>query len=231
MASLGGSSQDFTSGGPFDISASGAQVNLGDTQQRTNVTKDPWQDFLYNTILSKNQDAYVPKYTKDALQNFTENPAVAAGYFPQLAQPLLAAARRGEAVQQTDLTDMFRKAGGVGGGSLQSGAFAQAARNLIADQGVNEQNLLASQYAPLTAQLSNNVNNAITAGLKFPQANNTAISNLIPLVTSLRPVSTSTETMSASTGTGSPYAPSPNLSWLDAPATLNNPGTYNQYYG
>lgn len=231
MALLGPSgSSVYDPNAPQRIDASGSTVALGARNERQNVVKDPWQDFLYNTILglTGSKDAFVPEYTKQALADFTANPSRPANFFPELAQPLLTAARRQEGRQQQDLMDLFRKAGGTGGGALQSGAFAQAGRQLIGDQQANENALLAAAYTPLTEQLSRNTTEAINAGLKFPQAQNTAIGNLIPLATSLRPTQVDTNVLTAGTSAeaipSAPAAPS----WLSAPSTIVNPGSWNQ---
>lgn len=204
---------------PLSVNATGQNVELGSTQQRTNIVKDPWQDFLMNTILQGSQGSFVPEYTQQALEQFTKNPALAANFFPQLAAPLLEANRAAQDVQTRNTMDMFRKAGGTTGGTLQSGAFAQAGRQLAGDFARQDQEVLAKAYTPLTAQLSENMTNAIRAGLAFPQAQNTAISNLIPLATSLRPLQEDKEVLSAGTSAGAIPQVGSSPSWLSQPPT------------
>lgn len=213
------------------------------TPGTTTVTnqQDPFQKFLLNLIgqAGSTGAGQISAQTQGAINNFQQNPAIAANYFPQLAAPLLAAARRGETVQQNNLLDTFRKAGGTGGGALQSGAFAQAARNLIADQGVNEQNLLASQYVPLTAQLSNNVESGIKAGLAVPNSTSSYLSALasaahaVPLAGTTTTSTGYSTSQGSSQGSGSSSSPQPQPQQTAQPSStpLTDAATYNPYTG
>jgi hypothetical protein len=181
--------------------AGGTNPSLQENKQNTagttssSITRDPFQEFLFNLIGQQAQSSgsYVPQYTQDALANFTANPASsAAQFFPALAQPLMAALRPTEDRETAQLQNMFRTAGGTGDTPMQSGAFANEARLLIGDQANRRQQTLAQNYIPLTNQISGNINNAIQAGLQFPQANTAALKTIAPLAASIQPNATST---------------------------------------
>jgi hypothetical protein len=146
----------------------------------------------------------VPDYTLNKLQEFTANPSVAAKFFPELAAPLLEANRVSQERQTGLVQDAFRKAGGTGGGALQAGAFAQAGRQLGGDFARQDQEALAKAYIPLTAQLSENTNNAIRAGLALPEAQAASYRNLVPLLTGLQPLQTRTQTTGVTAPISSP---------------------------
>ena len=178
----------------------GPAVATGNRSTTQNVA-DPMQKMLMDMILKQSSSTgAIPPQTLAALQKFTANPSAAAEYFPQLAAPLLSSLRPSEEREVTDLTDMFRKAGGTSNGAMQSGAFAQAGRQLIGDQAGRRQEMLAKNYVPLTDQLSGNMTNAIGLGLKVPQATSEMLKPLAGLVGSLNPKSTSTESVTVSPG-------------------------------
>jgi hypothetical protein len=171
----------------------------------TQNTPNPMQDLLMKTILQQGGTmGKIPEYTMQALQNFTENPSAAAEYFPDLAKPLLSSLKPAEDAEVTQLTDMFRKAGGTSNGAMQSGAFAQAGRQLIGDQANRRQEMLAKNYTSLTDQLSGNMNNAIKAGLQVPGATADYTKTLAGLATGLDPLQTFSETggMQSALGNG-----------------------------
>lgn len=117
------------------------------------------------------QNFNVQDYTMDALRNLTTNPGgvgdVAGQQFGQIAAPLLQQQQNAFKTQQGNLSDMFRKAGM---GTQQSGAFAQAARQLVNDQGQQQQQIIASNYMPLLQNATNTQMGAINAGLNVPGA-------------------------------------------------------------
>lgn len=161
----------------------------------TTNTPDPFRELLLNLISSQatSTSGQVPASTLASIEALTKNPAIAAEFFPQLAKPLLASLAPTEGREVTQLNDLFRKAGGTGAGALQSGAYAQAGRQLIGDQAGRRQELLAKNYIPLTSQLSENTIAAQKAGLQVPEANAATYRNLVPLVTGLQPLSTRTQ--------------------------------------
>lgn len=181
-------------GVPLDA---GNSVGTGQRQTTTN-TADPWRDFLLNMVSQSysGPSGQIPGYTMGALENFTNNPAAAAAYFPQLAAPLLEANHAAQGQQTTALTDLFRKAGGTSASPLRSGAFAQAGQNLASDFARQDQETLAKAYTPLTQQLSDNMNNAIKAGISVPQATSESLKPLVGSLSSLLPLQTSTEGIS-----------------------------------
>jgi hypothetical protein len=176
----------------------------GGTGQRgeslTTNTFDPadrkFRDLLRNLLVSQVQTGgQVPGYTTARLEEFTKDPSSSvAKFFPQLAEPLLQANRDAQAVQSRNVIDTFRKAGGAGAGTLQAGSFAQAGRQLATDFARQDQETLAKAYTPLTAQLSENTNNAIRAGLALPEAQAGYLRNLIPVLTGLQPTEVRTQT-------------------------------------
>jgi hypothetical protein len=162
----------------------------------TTNTPDPWRDQFLKLIAGQlgTGGGAIPGYTLGALENFTSNPSAAAEYFPQLAEPLLNSLKPAEERETTQLTDLFRKAGGTANSSMQNGSFAQAGRQLIGDQANRRQELLAKQYVPLTSQLSENMTNAIKMGLNVPGATADTTRILASLATGLQPLSTHTQT-------------------------------------
>lgn len=188
------SAANYNAAGQVAISG-GTNPALEESKTNTTITRDPFQNFLFQLLgqQAQNQQAYVPDYTKAALENFTSNPAAAANYFPQLAQPLIQALRPAQLQEQADLQNLFRSAGGTQDTPMQSGAFAQSARQLLGDQANRTQQVIAEQYVPLTNQISTNMTNAIRAGLEFPQANTNVLRTLAPLAGSISPISTQVE--------------------------------------
>ena len=169
----------------------GNSVGTGERSTTTN-TMDPFQRLLYEQILNSVQgpQGQVQQYTKDALQRTTENPAVSAGFFNELAQPLVQSLDPFFKQQGRNQDDAFRRAGA---GTFQSGAFANA-KNALAGQQQNQvQQLLAQNYVPLTGQLANTQMEAINAGLRLPEAENTTARTLSPLAASIKPASSTTE--------------------------------------
>lgn len=186
-------------GTPANVNNAGAINVTGGTdpflqESKTNesITRDPFQQLLFGLIAGNLQQTNpsVSPTTTAALESFTQNPALAADYFPQLAEPLLAALRPAEDREVTQLTDLFRKAGGTGGGAIQGSAYTSEARKLIGDQAQRRQQVLAQNYVPLTGQLSDNLTNAIKLGLSLPDANTAAIRSIAPLAGSISPLAT-----------------------------------------
>ena len=174
-----------------------APLNAGTgTAGETLVTNkpDPFRELLMNLITSQatKEGGQVPASTLQSIEQLTKNPAVAAEYFPQLAKPLLEANRVSQERQTTGFTDTLRKLG-VGGGAMQSGAAVQGARQLAGDFARQDQEILAKNYVPLTAQLSENTIAAQKAGLAVPEAQAATYRNLVPLTTGLQPLTTLTQ--------------------------------------
>ena len=151
-----------------------AIANLGSESTTTNVYDPRTRNFidqLMGRISGKTQDFSVQDYTKNALQNITQNPGstgnIAGEQFRSISQPLLEAQQAGFKLQQQNVSDMFRKAGV---GTQQSGAFAQAGRQMAADQGRQQQQLIASNYMPLLSEANKTVMGSIDAGLRMPGA-------------------------------------------------------------
>jgi len=225
----------------------GSAPYLSESKSNVTGTRDPFQELLLNMLGGQfSKGANVPGFTMGALEAFTKNPSAAAEYFPQLAKPLLSALRPTEDREVTQLTDMFRKAG-IEGGAQQSGAFAQAGRQLIGDQANRRQETLAKSYIPLTEQLSTNMRGNIDAGLRLPQAISAGWAVPAQLASSLRPLSQQTESVeggssdkrgvSAPSGYNSmaempwmttPYAAPAATPWVDPLANRKLPG-YNPY--
>lgn len=215
------SPSNYNAAGQIQISG-GTSPYIDESKTNTTITRDPFQEFLFSLLgaQAQNEQAYVPEYTQEALANFTANPATAAAqYFPSLAAPLVSALRPQFDQEQSDLKSLFRSAGGTEDTPLQSGAFAQSARQLINDQGNRTQQLLAQNYVPLTNQISGNINNAINAGLNFPQANTAVLRSLAPLAGSISPLSTQVEAIKGGSNaqTGGNYAAGTNNNYLAAP--------------
>jgi len=169
------------------------------SQSTTTRSYDPAFERFMNQILARTTSGpsfNVPGYTETALQNLTENPGsvgnIAGQNFNQIAAPLLQAQQQGFKLQNQNLMDMFRRTGNVG--SLQSGAFAQAARQQVNDQGQQQQNLIASNYVPLLNNATQTSLGSINAGLNYPgaQAAGQASLNQILGILAGAPRSTST---------------------------------------
>jgi len=189
------STADKNAAGQVKISG-GSAPYLSESKQNVTGTRDPFQEMLLNMLGGQfAKGANVPGFTMGALEAFTKNPSAAAEYFPQLAKPLLSALRPTEDREVSQLTDMFRKAG-IDAGAQQSGAFAQAGRQLIGDQANRRQETLAKSYIPLTGQLSDNMSNNIRAGLSLPSAISAGWNVPAQLASSLHPLSTQTENIS-----------------------------------
>lgn len=192
--------------------------SVGSGERVYNVSApDPWREFLLKTIMSRSTGTtgQIPEYTMGALENLTRNPASAAAeFFPQMARPLLEANRVSQDRQTSALTDLFRKAGGTDNAPMQSGSFAQAGRQLVGDFARQDQEILAKNYIPLTAQISENINNAIGRGLAVPQATSESLKPLVGSIASLQPLSTMTEKIQIN--------PGPTLSPQYATAQANN---------
>ena len=151
-----------------------AIANLGSESTTTNVYDPRTQNFidqLMGRISGNASNFNVQDYTKDALKNITLNPGstgdIAGEQFRSISQPLLEAQQAGFKLQQQNVSDMFRKAGV---GTQQSGAFAQAGRQMVADQGRQQQQLIASNYMPLLSEANKTVMGSIDAGLRMPGA-------------------------------------------------------------
>ena len=158
-------------------------------------TVDPWRDLILNAIMqSRSTTGEIPDYTLAQLENFTRNPGmagdIAGPQFQQIAGPLADTLKPMERRETQAQADAFRKAGV---GSFQSGAFANATRGLIGDQAARRNQLLASNYVPLTGQVSENINNAIRSGLMVPQATAEANKPLASSLSSLLPLQTRTQ--------------------------------------
>lgn len=147
-------------------------ANLG-SQATTQNQYDPRIQNFINGLLGQSaqnmQSFNVPEYTQQALQNLTQNPGsvgdLAGKNMQQIINPLLQQQQQGFKIQQANLSDMFRKAGV---GTQQSGAFAQAARQLVNDQGQQQQNIIASNYVPLLQNAQQTQQQAINAGIAMP---------------------------------------------------------------
>jgi len=239
------SPSNYNAAGQIAISG-GSAPYLSEKKENQTATRDPFQALLLNMLGGQfNKGANVPGYTTAALEAFTKNPSAAAEYFPQLAKPLLSALKPSEDREVTQLNDMFRKVG-IEGGAQQSGAFAQAGRQLIGDQANRRQETLAKSYIPLTGQLSANMSDNIRAGLSLPQAISAGWQVPAQLASTLRPLSTQTEAVEGgssdkrgTTTSGynsmaqmpwmtSPYVPPPSTPWVDPLADRKLPG-YNPY--
>ena len=240
------SPSNYNAAGQIAI-AGGSAPYLSESKSNVTGTRDPFQALLLNMLGGQfAKGANVPGYTMGALEAFTKNPSAAAEYFPLLAKPLLSALRPSEDREVSQLNDMFRKVG-IEGGAQQSGAFAQAGRQLIGDQANRRQETLAKNYVPLTAQLSNNMSDNIRAGLSLPQAISAGWQVPAQLASTLRPLSTQTEAVEGgssdkrgvtpSSGYNSmaqmpwmttPYVPPPSTPWVDPLADRKLPG-YNPY--
>ena len=150
-------------------------------------TVDPWRDLILNAVMqSRSNMGEIPAYTLAQLENFTKNPGMAGNIAGPLADTLKPMEKRETQAQ----ADAFRKAGV---GSFQSGAFANATRGLIGDQAARRNQLLASNYVPLTGQISENINNAIRSGIAVPQATAEASKPLVSALSSLIPLQTRTQ--------------------------------------
>ena len=175
-----------------------AEGSVGTGSRSTTLsTPDPFRDFLLNTILQQtSKTGEIPQFTLDQLQNFTQNPGfvgdIAGQQFQQIIAPLLQSLEGVNKQEQQGLSDLFRKAGI---GTQQSGAFAQAGRQLVGDQANRANQLLASNFVPLTGQLSQNVTNAINSGLAVPGATADATRNLVGALGSIAPLQTTTESI------------------------------------
>jgi hypothetical protein len=195
---------------PYNTNAAGT-VNItgGDSpylsEQKQNQanTYDPFRDFLFNMLgtASGSPDAYVPEYTKNALQNLTQNPAVTPDNFAAIANPLRQSLQPGFEQEQQQLRDVLRKNGALG-----SGASAFETRRLIENQGNRANQLLASNYVSLTDQLARTQMGAINAGLQFPQANNNLVNTFANLAGSLNPNSVQTESVLGGSKSTAPSA-------------------------
>ena len=185
-----------------------AIANMGNRSTTTNVYDPNTQNFI-NQLLGKAMENAsagksfgVADYTKSALETITTNPGdtgdIAGRQFQQIAAPMLEAQQAGFKLQQQNVSDMFRKAGM---GTQQSGAFAQAGRQMAADQGRQQQQLIASNYVPLLSEANKTVMGGINAGLAMPgaeaagqapeTANQQNLSNILGTLYN-RPMTTST---------------------------------------
>jgi hypothetical protein len=147
-------------------------ANLPSNSTTTKVYDPAFQRFLQGVLGNVNQQNFnVPGYTEAALQNLTQNPGsignIAGNNMQQMIQPLLQAQQRGQQLQNQNVSDMFRKAGV---GSMQSGAFAQAVRQIAGDQGAAQQQIISSNYVPLVNNATATQLGTINAGLNYPGA-------------------------------------------------------------
>jgi len=160
----------------------------------TNYEYDPTQEFVNKLIqqsYSAGKGTVSPTVTAGIDQMITQPGAVgdiAGSQFASIAQPLLEQQQAGFKIQNQNTADAFRKAGV---GSMQSGAFAQAVRQQAADQGRQQNALLASSYIPLAANLSSNVLGGINAGVKVPGANMDSLAGILSAI-GRNPLSTTT---------------------------------------
>ena len=180
---------------------------------------DPGIAAFINNLLGRvggSTDYNVPEYTKSALESFVRTPRapremvdpsgawdLAGQQFSKISAPLLREQAEGQKLQNQATMDMFRKAGM---GTMQSGAFAQAARQQAADQGRAQERIIAGNYIPLmgeatkTAGLTNeaiaSMNQAeraidqsrlagITTGLGLPGAEMAGQQNLTQILSTL----------------------------------------------
>ena len=201
MATYGGitaSSSPMSPGTTNSPTVTPMIANLGSTSTTQNKYDPAINNFIMGLLgqsAQNMQNFNVPGYTMDALQNITANPGmtgdIAGAQFGQIAAPLLQQQQNAFKIQQGNLSDMFRKAGM---GTQQSGAFAQAARQLVGDQGQQQQQLLASNYMPLLGEANKTVFGGINAGLAVPGAQAAGQSSLSNLLATLynKPTSTTT---------------------------------------
>ena len=156
-----------------------------DPSIKTSTTKyeyDPTQEFI-NRLIAQNYSSgngTVSPTVTSGIDKMISQPGaigdIAGDQFAAISKPLLDAQQDAFKIQNQNTMDMFRKAGV---GSLQSGAFGQAVRQQAADQGRQQQALLASNYIPLVSQLSNNTLGGINAGLKVPGANMDSLAGIL----------------------------------------------------
>lgn len=153
----------------------------GSEARSTNYTYDPFQKFLASLLagrLTSSGGSVSPTVTA-GIENMITNPGgvgdIAGANFEKISAPLVNSLIPQEKRETSQLKDLFRKAGV---GSMQSGAFAQAGRDLVGDQASRRNQLLASNYVPLSGQLSGNVLDAIRSGINVPQANVASLAGL-----------------------------------------------------
>ena len=153
----------------------------GSESRSTAYTYDPFQRFLAQLLSGRLQSSggSVSPTVMAGIENMITNPGgvgdIAGANFEKIAAPLVNSLIPQEKREVSGLQDIFRKAGV---GSMQSGAFAQAGRQLIGDQAGRRNQLLASNYIPLSGQISNNVLDAIRSGINVPQANVASLAGL-----------------------------------------------------
>lgn len=212
----------------------------GTTTQNTNYTYDPSMQFLSNILRgSYGSNGMVSPTVTGGIENLISNPGavgnIAGQQFHDIAAPLLQEQQAGFRMQENNLRDMFRK---NGVGSLQSGAFAQAGKQQVADEGRQQNSLLASSYIPLTQNLANQQIAGVNAGLKVPSANYDTLANLLNAYGRAPLSSDVTKTGVEGLAGGSLRAGGGGTGWLDqpfvsptAPDWWNAPDTTPQYSG
>lgn len=192
--------------GPYDLPAvqgTGTVNPMTAILPSTSTTSrqyDPGIQQFINSLLGRaaGTDYNVPEYTKSALENITLNPGstgnIAGQQMGQIISPLLREQAEAQKLQNQGTMDMFRKAGA---GSLQSGAFAQAARQQAADQGRAQERIISANYIPLLSEANKTVMGGITAGLGMPGAEAAGQQSLNQILSTLYQSPTRTTTQGA----------------------------------
>jgi hypothetical protein len=200
-----------SSGVPYNSSPSWATPSTTpsrtDSNSYTRHEYDPTQEFITQLIgqMYQTGNGTVSPTVTAGIDKMISEPgavgSIAGKDFAAIAQPLLEQQQAGFKIQNQNTSDMFRKAGV---GSMQSGAFAQAVRQQAADQGRQQNALLASSYVPLASNISNNVLGGINAGVKVPGANMDSLSGIL---TALGRSPTATMTAQSQTTAPPPSGP------------------------
>ena len=173
-----------------------AIANLGSNSTTTRQYDSATQNFINQLLGNVNQQNFnVQDYTKQALQNLTQNPGsvgdLAGQNMQQIIRPLLDAQQEGFRIQNRNASDMFRRAGV---GTQQGGAYGQTIRQLAADQGRQQQQLIAGNYVPLLNNATQTIQGSIDAGLRLPgseSAGQAGLSGILGILAN-NPKSTST---------------------------------------
>jgi hypothetical protein len=153
-----------------------------DSNSITRHEYDPTQEFITQLIgqMYQTGNGTVSPTVTAGIDKMISQPGavgdIAGENFAAIAQPLLEQQQAGFKIQRQNTADAFRKAGV---GSMQSGAFAQAQRQQAADEGRQQNALLASSYVPLASNISNNVLGGINAGVRVPGANMDSLSGIL----------------------------------------------------
>jgi len=175
-------------------------AQLSGTQSTQNLFDPTTQIFITNLL--KNSDTQTKSFnvsltTLGAIESLLQNPGqtgdIAGQQFGQISRSLLQSLEGVNKQEQQGLSDLFRKAGV---GTQQSGAFAQAARQLVGDQGNRANQLLASNYVPLLNSATQARLGSINAGLAVPAAQSAGQQGLNQILNTLvdKPTNVNTTT-------------------------------------